>query len=146
MKLLLHITLSVALLGCTNSAKQAEQLKKENQQLRQERNEKAQAEEAEKARQDHYENLIGNWFTPHAAMVNMKFMRDKTFTFNDYNADIEDLEELSGHYELEGKTLTLYYNDRPKQRFSFKKGVNGDDNYYITKTGYYFVKGMNGEQ
>ena len=145
MKLLLHIALSVAFLSCTESKKEADQLKKENEQLKKELGENARIEKAEKAKQDHYENLIGNWFTPHAAMVNMKFMRDKTFIFNDYNSTMEDLEELSGHYELDGKTLTLFYSDRPKQRFSFKKGVNGDNNYYITKTGYYFVKGMNGD-
>jgi hypothetical protein len=90
------------------------------------------------------ENLIGYWFVPHGATINIKFNRDGKFEFNDYNVTLEKDELLKGTYQLENGVLTLLYEDRPKQKFKFYKGEKGDDNYYIKKTGYYFVKGENG--
>lgn len=75
------------------------------------------------------ENLIGFWFTPHAAMVNMKFDRKGNFIFNDYNTNLEKMEELTGNYEISGTSLTLYYDDRPKQKFRYKQEVKGDHQY-----------------
>lgn len=89
------------------------------------------------------ENLIGYWFTPHAAIVNIRFNRSGRFEFNDYNTSLEKDELLIGEYKLENGTLTLKYDDRPKQKFKFHKGISGDENYYIEKSGYYFVKGEN---
>jgi hypothetical protein len=148
MKIVLLLCLAFTLISCGSetSKDNTEQLKQDNQILKEELNAKVKAELTAKAQEDHYENIIGNWFVPHAAMVNIKFTRDKRFVFNDFNSDLMKEEILSGHYELNGKTLTLFYDDRPKQRFAFKKGAKGDDNYYITKTGYYFVKGMNGDE
>ena len=91
------------------------------------------------------ENLIGYWFVPHNAMINIKFNRDGKFEFNDYNAILEKDELLKGTYKLENGILTLLYEDRPKQEFEFYKSEHGDDNYYIKKKGYYFVKGENGD-
>lgn len=90
------------------------------------------------------ENLIGYWFYPHAAMVNISFDRNGRFEFNDYNSTLEKEELLTGTYKLENGMLTLLYDDRPKQSFKFYKGERGDNNYYIKKSGYYFVKGENG--
>ncbi len=86
-------------------------------------------------------NLLGTWFVPHGATINIKFTSDGRFVFNDYNSKLQKDEVLKGTYTLEKGTLTLNYDDRPKQRFKFYKGKKGDDNYYITKEGYYFVKG-----
>ncbi|MFN0199913.1 MAG: hypothetical protein ACKVTZ_00245 [Bacteroidia bacterium] len=91
------------------------------------------------------ENLIGYWFTPHAATVNIQFNRNGRFEFNDYNARLEKEELLTGEFKLVNGTLTLMYDDRPKQHFKFYKGEEGDDNYYLKKSGYYFVKGENGD-
>lgn len=91
------------------------------------------------------EKLIGNWFVPHNAMTNMKFLRNKRFEFNDYNSKLQKEELLKGTYTLENGVLTLLYDDRPSQRFKFYKGEKGDANYYIKgSAGYYFVKGENG--
>ncbi len=90
------------------------------------------------------ENLIGYWFIPHGATINIQFNRDGRFIFNDYNMTLEKDETLQGSYQLEKGTLTLLYDDRPKQKFRFYKGEKGDKNYYIKKSGYYFVKGVNG--
>lgn len=90
------------------------------------------------------ENLIGYWFTPHGATVNIRFNRNGRFEFNDYNSSLEKEELLTGEFKLQNGTLTLMYDDRPKQNFKFYKGESGDDNYYIKKNGYYFVKGENG--
>jgi hypothetical protein len=89
------------------------------------------------------ENLIGNWFMPKNATVNIKFDRNGRFEFNDYNSTLEKEELLTGEFHLENGTLSLLYDDRPKQRFRFYKGTEGDKNYYIRKGEYYFVKGEN---
>jgi hypothetical protein len=89
------------------------------------------------------ENLIGYWFTPHGATVNIRFNRNGRFEFNDYNSSSEKEELLTGEFILQNGTITLMYDDRPKQNFKFYKGESGDDNYYIKKNGYYFVKGEN---
>ena len=94
------------------------------------------------------ENLIGYWFTPHAAALNISFTRDGNFLFNDFNVALDKDEILQGTYHLENGTLTLFYDDRPKQEFKFYKGEESDNhftNYYIKKKGYYFVKGANGD-
>ena len=91
------------------------------------------------------ENILGNWFIPHAGMMNIKFARDGRFEFNDYNSNLEKDELLSGTFQLENGVLTLFYDDRPKQKFKFYKGADGDSNFYIKgSNGYYFVKGENG--
>lgn len=94
---------------------------------------------------DKFEELIGYWFTPHMATINILFKRDKTFLLNDYNSILEKEEQLTGTYELTGTTLILFYSDRPKQKFQFYKGEGNDNNYYIKNTGNYFVKGENGD-
>ena len=92
------------------------------------------------------ENILGNWFIPHAGMINIKFSRDGSFEFNDYNSNLGKEELLTGTFQLENGTLTLFYNDRPKQKFKFYKGAEGDSRFYIKgSNGYYFVKGENGD-
>ena len=92
------------------------------------------------------ENILGNWFIPHAGMINIKFIRDGSFEFNDYNSNLGKEELLTGTFQLENGTLTLLYNDRPKQKFNFYKGTEGDSRFYIKgSNGYYFIKGENGD-
>jgi len=86
------------------------------------------------------ENLLGNWFKPHEASINIKFYRDGRFEFNDYNSQKDEEELLEGKYELKNGTLTLMYDDRPKQNFKFYRDGG---QYYIKKGEYYFVKGDN---
>lgn len=95
----------------------------------------------EKTENDTYDELIGYWFTPHAATINIQFFEDSHFILNDYNTQIEQEEQLSGVYSLEAEKLTLNYNDRPSQSFRFYKGEENDGNYYIKNPGNYFVKG-----
>src|SRR5689334_19435659 len=45
---------------------------------------------------DETTELVGFWITPHAATVNIKFLADKTFVFNDYNSALEKEEKLTG--------------------------------------------------
>lgn len=86
--------------------------------------------------------LIGKWFTPHAADINITFYKDRTFVFNDFNRKTEEIEVLRGTFELNGNNLILKYKNKPQQIFKFEKGKGADDNYYITKgKNYYFVKG-----
>ena len=86
------------------------------------------------------EYILGCWFQPHAAFIQMKFRRDGQFEFNDYNNILDKKEVLRGHYSITGTLLTLFYNDRPKQNFRYYKGSKGDTNYYIKNGGYYLVK------
>lgn len=85
--------------------------------------------------------LVGKWFTPHAADINITFNKDRTFIFNDFNIKTEEIEVLHGTFELNGNNLILKYDNKPQQTFKFEKGKVADDNYYITKgKNYYFVK------
>lgn len=85
--------------------------------------------------------LIGKWFIPHAADINITFNKDRTFVFNDFNIKTEEIEVLHGTFELNGNNLILKYDNKPQQTFKFEKGKGADDNYYITKgEKYYFVK------
>lgn len=85
--------------------------------------------------------LIGKWFMPHAADINITFNENRTFFFNDFNIKTEEIEVLKGTFELSGNKLILKYKNKPQQIFQFKKGKGTDDNYYITKgENYYFVK------
>lgn len=88
------------------------------------------------------EILIGCWFIPHSASINIKFDRNGRFKFNDYNNNASnETEILRGNWQLNNEQLTLLYDDRPKQTFRIFKGKNNDSNYYIEKKDYYFVKG-----
>lgn len=97
-----------------------------------------------KSRNTEFEYLIGGgkWFIPHNAGINIRFKKDSTFVFNDFNTKIMESEVLHGTFELIGNQLILKYNDRPKQTFKFERGKGADDdNYYITKgKKYYFVR------
>ena len=85
--------------------------------------------------------LVGNWFIPHCAVINITFRGDSTFVFNDYNMKKDMDEKLSGTYHLQKGYIVLKYEDRPAQRFFYHKGKGADTNYYITKgSSYYFVK------
>jgi hypothetical protein len=85
--------------------------------------------------------LIGKWFIPHLADINITFYINGTFVYNDFNRRTEEMEVLRGTFKLEGNKLILKYSDRPYQTFNFTKGKGVDDNYYITKgKNYYFVK------
>ncbi len=86
--------------------------------------------------------LIGHWFIPHSATVYIDFTADGRFVFQDYNEKTQAEETLSGTYSLSKGVLQLQYDDRTGQKFTFSRGKDGDDNYYITKgRDYYFVKG-----
>lgn len=65
--------------------------------------------------------LIGKWFIPHAADINITFNKDSTFVFNDFNIKTGEIEVLHGKYELNGNKLILKYDGKSRQIFKFKK-------------------------
>jgi hypothetical protein len=84
--------------------------------------------------------IIGKWFIPHSASINITFYEDSTFIFNDFNWETEEEFVSKGIFEINGNKLTLKYKDRPEQIFKFEKG-DAIGNYYITKgKNYYFIK------
>ena len=85
-------------------------------------------------------NIVGYWFIPHSAKVNIHFYENGRFGFNDYNVKLDRYEYLTGTYILIDSVLFLKYDDRPEQHFRFYRDPT-DDNYYITRKGYYFAKG-----
>lgn len=88
-----------------------------------------------------YFDIVGKWFIPHVADINIIFYKDTTFLFNDYNEKLNKEEQLQGKFELKGDKLTLYYYDRKPQVFHYSKRGTDHVNYYITKgNNYYFVK------
>ncbi len=100
------------------------------------------------AKPDFNQNLLlgGCWFIPHSADINIRFYRDFTFKFNDYDIKRNTEVLLTGTYSLDGNDLWLNYSDESKQKFYFYKAGSPDANYYIkglplkTNT-YYFVHG-----
>jgi hypothetical protein len=161
--LLLAVTLS-AIFGCTNPStdKQKELELKEKELALKEQELKLRERETTihsrpvthdstnttiKAKADelsNVDNLIGYWFVPHVAFINIRFYRNEKFIFKDYNATLDKDESLQGTYQLDKGTLTLYYDDRPKQKFKFYRSDKGDYNYYIKNNSHSFVKGENG--
>jgi hypothetical protein len=88
-----------------------------------------------------FDTLIGCWAAIREGNINITFSKDSTFEFYDYNSTLEKQELLTGKFEIDGTTLTLFYKDRPKQRFTFKRDVDAANAYRITNaSGYYFLK------
>jgi hypothetical protein len=143
--------------GCDNSKKEKEPPEKEKisevKKDSAEKEDEIDIEAASVKADDYYQNdtlsetgqekIVGCWFVPHSATINIRFSQNGEFEFNDYNDQLEKSELLTGKFRLSDKTLILFYSDRPKQKFSFTRGKGADDNYYIkNSSGYYFVKGV----
>lgn len=99
------------------------------------------AEDYYKNLEDPFDTLIGCWIAIREGNITITFSKDSTFEFYDYNAKLKTEELLKGRFELDGAILTLRYNDRPKQRFAFKRDPRSHNEFRITNTsGYYFLK------
>jgi hypothetical protein len=85
-----------------------------------------------------YSDIVGKWFIPHIADINIIFYKDTTFLFKDYNEKLDKEEQLQGKFELKGDKLTLYYYDRKPQVFHYSKRGTDHVNYYITKGNNYY--------
>ena len=153
-RLFILIAITTLVISCKNESSEKEkelqlkekelEIKEKELLLKETENSKENKIESKSTENSSIENLIGNWFIPHGAVVNISFDRNGRFEFNDYNSNTEEEEHLTGQYKLENGILSLLYDDRPKQKFKFTKGTDGDTNYYITKgNDYYFVKGDN---
>lgn len=91
--------------------------------------------------------IYGQWCTPHAAPLQIRFFRDNSFAF--YLYDDEDSVSY-GTFDLKGEKLTLHFLDGTSLRLTFNDPWGGDPqaDYYITKGRkrnweYYFVKSDN---
>lgn len=97
---------------------------------------------------DYYDNfessldtLIGCWAAVREGNITITFSKDSTFEFYDYNSKLKEIELLTGRFELNDNILTLFYNDRPKQKFNFERDSESNNEYRITNSsGYYFFK------
>ncbi len=90
------------------------------------------------------EQTIGCWKMPSRAGETLQLNRDGSFSFNDYNAKTQAFENMYGTWTMTGATLTLLYDDRPKQRFMYSKDKRGT--WMLTKAGgFMFVKGTPAE-
>ena len=88
-----------------------------------------------------FDTLIGCWAAIRDGNITISFSKDSTFEFFDYNSKLKEHEFLTGRFELNNNMLTLSYNDRPKQRFTFKRDSQSNNEYRITNSsGYYFLK------
>lgn len=87
------------------------------------------------------DTLIGCWAAIRAGNITISFSKDSTFEFFDYNSTLKETELLTGRFELKGSVLILFYNDRPKQKFTFRRDPESNNEYRITNSsGYYFLK------
>lgn len=138
--------------GSSNSTKEKElelknkelELKEKEIQMKQDSiddvKNKPAVEEKQQVPETSIEKLLGNWYMPGDENVNVKFFRDKTVVLNDYDSR-GNPQTVTGTFELSGSTLTLLYDDRPKQSFRFYKGPAG--RYYIESKTILFIKGEN---
>ena len=78
------------------------------------------------------ENVIGCWTMASRAGETIQLNRSGSFSFNDYNAKTESFDNLYGNWTLSGKTLSLMYEDRPRQRFTLMQTKTG---WVMTKAG-----------
>lgn len=91
--------------------------------------------------EDPFDTLIGCWSAIREGNITITFSKDSTFEFYDYNSRLKEKELLKGKIELDGTVLTLFYSDRPKQRFIFQRDPESNNEYRITNSsGYYFIK------
>jgi hypothetical protein len=87
--------------------------------------------------------ILGCWAAIRKEDVTISFYTDTSFVFYDYNSKIKEEEELKGKFEVDDSVLTLFYNDRPRQRFIFKKDTNDVPRYYIQGGPSYFFRRSN---
>lgn len=89
------------------------------------------------------ETVIGCWTMPSRPDESLQLNRSGTFSFNDYNAKTKQMEALYGNWTMSGKTITLLYEDRPKQNFTLR--ADGK-NWVLSKTGgFRFTKAQPGD-
>lgn len=82
--------------------------------------------------------ILGNWFTPHAAAIKISFFTNGWFEFDNYDAELDKSEVVSGRYEFDNEKVTLLFEDkRANQVFNFSKDETAS---YLKAKGYYFVK------
>lgn len=86
-------------------------------------------------------NILGCWAAIREGNITITFNPDTSFVFYDYNSTLHDQEELKGKFQIKDEVLILFYDDRPKQKFVFKKDTNDVSKYYIEgASGYYFIR------
>ena len=84
------------------------------------------------------ESVIGCWTMSSKPGEAIQLNRSGDFIFSDYNAKARSFENLNGTWTLSGKTVTLFYEDRPRQRFTLTKTKSG---WVLTKVGgFWFTK------
>lgn len=79
------------------------------------------------------EASIGCWTMPARAGEFIQLGRDGNFYFNDYNTASGEFEYLRGTWSYTSKGISLLYDDRPKQSFTFRKDKSGK--IILTKAG-----------
>ncbi len=84
------------------------------------------------------ESVIGCWTMTSKPGEAIQLNRSGDFMFSDYNGKTREFETMYGTWSLSGKTVTLMYEDRPRQRFTLTKTKSG---WALTKTGgFWFTK------
>ena len=78
------------------------------------------------------ETVIGCWTMPSRTGETIQLNRSGSFSFNDYNAKTRSFDNLYGNWTLSGNTLSLMYEDRPRQRFTLTNTKSG---WVMTKAG-----------
>ncbi len=88
--------------------------------------------------------MIGCFFFPHSADINIRFYEDGSFVFHDFDPDSGSIVTRRGWFHLTDSSLVMtYLTNTPEDRFRFYRGRLGTAdslNYYLSKPQYYFVK------
>lgn len=88
--------------------------------------------------------LVWYRFVPHSATINITFLYDGTFIFNDYSSTIETMSKLRGRYLVDWANLVMLYDDREMQIFDLQ--ISNSDITISFQWWYYFVKGIKPEE
>ncbi|MCU0329062.1 MAG: hypothetical protein MUE53_08730 [Chitinophagales bacterium] len=84
--------------------------------------------------------LIGQWFTPHAASQYIIFKENGNFVFYDIDSATGKNDVYNGTYSFAADSVTIVSEGRPNQTFSFSKDKEDTANYYLKNAVNYMVK------
>jgi hypothetical protein len=85
------------------------------------------------------DSIVGHWFQPHAAMINITFSKNGKFEFNTFDSKMMQDEKLTGIYSVEGQKVILKITNSERKEDFFEIKTN-EGGYYIEKEGFYLVK------
>jgi hypothetical protein len=70
------------------------------------------------------DSIVGHWFQPHAAMINITFSKNGKFEFNTFDSKTMQDEKLTGIYSVEGQKVILKITNSERKEDFFEIKTN----------------------